>query len=79
MSGHTKIHKSYMKPETPPPLSAKELREARTEMGLTRAEAARQVLVNYRTWQNWERGERPVPSYVRILLEYLRIKHGLND
>lgn len=38
-----------------------ELRELRESLGLSVADAARQVAVNIRTWQRWESGDRSIP------------------
>lgn len=38
---------------------------ARREAGLTQAQAAERVLAtSYRTWQDWERGQRSMPASV---------------
>lgn len=53
-------------------MKAAEFRSARESTGLSMAEAARKCGVPYRTWQNYEGGQNPVPPYAKCLLHYLR-------
>ena len=53
-----------MKPE--------ELREIRKSAGLTMADASRLFQVPYRTWQNWENGDRRVPPMAGVILNLYR-------
>ena len=47
-----------------------QIKTARKQAGLTQAEAARLVgSPSYRTWQDWERGARPMPSAVWELFQ----------
>jgi DNA-binding transcriptional regulator YiaG len=39
-----------------------ELKRLRAQLGLSLAQAARQVEVNVRTWSRWEAGERRIPE-----------------
>ena len=53
-------------------VTAKQLREARDHRLLTQQEAALQVGVAYRTWQNWESGRvTPRVKHQRALLAWL--------
>ena len=55
-------------------VTADGLKKARQKLGLSMADASRIARVKYRTWQNWESGTRPMPTYARTLIEYLEIK-----
>lgn len=46
-----------------------ELTELREKVGLTMADCARLFQCPYRTWQNWENGERRVPPMAGVVLE----------
>lgn len=46
------------------------LKEEREITGLSQAEAARLLLVPYRTWQDWERATYTPPQYVQKALIY---------
>ena len=46
-----------------------ELRQLRKDAGLTMADASRLFQVPYRTWQNWENGDRRVPPLAGVILE----------
>lgn len=61
------------KAETEPTPTPAELIKARNELGLSMAEASRLCRIPYRTWQNWEHGSRPMPSYALTLIEYLKM------
>jgi len=53
-------------------MTAEEFREASKKLGLTMAEAAKRCKVPYRTWQDWELGNSPVPAHAFCFLYYLR-------
>lgn len=42
--------------------------EIREKAKMSRADACRHFHVPYRTWENWERGERKCPDYVLIMI-----------
>jgi len=49
-----------------------ELKQWRTSRHLTQSKAAALVGAgSYRTWQNWELGERPVPVWMPKMLKLL--------
>lgn len=50
-------------------MTASELKELRKSADLTMADAARLFQVPYRTWQNWENGDRRVPPMAGVILE----------
>jgi transcriptional regulator with XRE-family HTH domain len=43
-------------------MKGEELKKLRYELGLSLAEAAKQVEVTPRTWARWESGERSIPN-----------------
>lgn len=53
-------------------MKAQELKELRISAGLTMADAHRLFKVPYRTWQNWENGDRRVPPMAGVILEMYR-------
>lgn len=59
---------SKKKPPTPT-----EIREARINSGLTQTEAAQKVQASLRGWQQWEAGDRAMPSG---LFELFMLKTG---
>jgi len=49
-----------------------ELKKWRTSRHLTQAQAAELVGAgSYRTWQDWERGENPIPVWMPKMLKLL--------
>ena len=44
---------------------------ARKKLGMNRAEMAKRLLTPYRTYVNWERGERRVPGICEVAVELL--------
>ena len=46
------------------------LKEERELTGLTQTQAAKLLLVPYRTWQDWEAGKRVPPAHVRKAILY---------
>lgn len=46
----------------------KTIREARKATGLSQAAAAKALGIPFRTWQNWELGQRTPPDYVARLI-----------
>lgn len=50
-------------------MTAAKLRRLRKDAGLTMADASRLFKVPYRTWQNWENGNRRVPPMAGVILE----------
>ena len=55
-------------------ISNQELKRERKNIGVSMAEACRICRVPYRTWQNWENGSRPTPTFALTLIEFLRYK-----
>ena len=53
-------------------MTAEEFRDNRKALGLSMAAASRRCKVPYRTWQDWELGNSPVPNYAFCFLFYLR-------
>lgn len=61
-------------------MSPNELKKLRNELGLSVAQAARQVHVTPRTWNYWEAGQRSIPEgvvHLFCLLNELDIKKYL--
>jgi transcriptional regulator with XRE-family HTH domain len=56
-------------------MNGKDLKILRYDLGLSLADAARQVEVTPRTWARWESGERSVPRGV-VKLFYMVNKLG---
>lgn len=52
-------------------MTASELKQLRKDLGLSLAQASRQVEVNIRTWVRWESGERKVPDTAAKLFKLL--------
>ena len=50
-------------------MTSQELKKLRKDAGLTMADASRLFKTPYRTWQNWENGERRVPPMAGVILE----------
>jgi len=48
-----------------------ELKKLRKELGLSLAQASRQVEVSARTWARWERGDQPIPEGAMKLFRIL--------
>lgn len=48
-----------------------ELKKIRKELGLTQAELAKKVGVSLRGYQNWESGDRKIPTATAILIKNL--------
>lgn len=62
------------------PLTGRELRFLRTEMGYTQAELARIVQVDTQTVGRWERGETPIPGAADMLVRKLVLERlGLEE
>lgn len=55
-------------------MDGKELKELRKSLGLSLAQASRQVEVSSRTWCRWEAGEQPIPEGS---MKLFRIINGL--
>ncbi len=54
-------------------MTTTELKNWRIERQLTQAEAARLVGAgSYRTWQDWERGQRPIPDWLPKMIKLLK-------
>ena len=51
---------------------AAKFKAARKETGHTQASAWNVCDVNRRTWQYWEDGGRPLPSYAKVFIFYLQ-------
>ena len=53
-------------------LTPADLKKFRRDRGLTQAQAAALVGVgSFRTWQDWERGERKIPKWLRKMIDFL--------
>lgn len=50
--------------------SAKEIKELRDSVGLTRKEFSEHVGIPVRTLEDWEAGRRTPPEYIPRLIEY---------
>jgi DNA-binding XRE family transcriptional regulator len=50
---------------------ANKLAAARRKLGMNRAEMAKRLATPYRTYVDWERGERRVPGVCRVAMELL--------
>lgn len=48
-----------------------ELTEARAKLGMNKAEMALSLRTPYRTYQDWESGERPIPGVCAVAVELL--------
>ena len=48
-----------------------ELRAARKELGMNRAEMAKRLRTPYRAYDKWERGERRIPGVCETAIEML--------
>jgi DNA-binding transcriptional regulator YiaG len=55
-------------------LSGEELKALRKKLGLSLAQASRQVEVSARTWARWESGDQSIPDGA---LKLFRILNGL--
>ena len=55
-------------------MNGAELKKLRKNLGLSLAQAARQVEVSVRTWARWEAGDQPIPEGA---LKLFRIVNGL--
>lgn len=55
-------------------MDGKELKELRKSLGLSLAQASRQVEVSSRTWCRWEAGDQPIPEGS---MKLFRIINGL--
>ena len=54
-------------------LTAAHLKAVRKKFGLTQAQAANLVKKSWRTWQNWETGKVPIPSWLLPKLRTLKL------
>ncbi|HCN99723.1 MAG: transcriptional regulator [Alteromonadaceae bacterium] len=61
------------------PIEPDQLRKLRKSLGLTQEDAGKTVLVNRRTWQNWEidKGKENHRAMTEGLLELFCIKHKI--
>lgn len=50
--------------------SAKEIKELRDSVGLTRKEFSEHIGIPVRTLEDWEAGRRTPPEYIPRLIEY---------
>jgi len=55
-------------------MTISELKSARIKMGLNKSEMAKQLRTPYRTYQDWESGERRIPGVCEVAVELLLIK-----
>ena len=55
-------------------MTGDELKHWRTSLGLSVAQASRQVEVGVRTWTRWESGKKPIPAGAIKLFELLNPK-----
>ena len=55
-------------------MTPSELKELRQSAGLTMADAHHLFKVPYRTWQNWENGDRRVPPMAGEILKLYKEK-----
>lgn len=53
------------------------IKELRTESGMTRPQFAEYFGIPYRTVQDWELGNRKAPAYLVELMRYKLSKEGL--
>jgi DNA-binding XRE family transcriptional regulator len=52
-------------------MTATELKNARRELGLNKAEIAARLRVHYQAYVKWERGERPISGLLETAIELL--------
>jgi DNA-binding transcriptional regulator YiaG len=52
-------------------MEIEELKAARRELGMNRAELAKRLRTPYRSYVNWERGDRPIPGVCETAIELL--------
>ena len=53
-------------------LTPADLKKFRRDRGLTQAQAAALVGAgSYRTWQDWERGQRKIPGWLPKMIDFL--------
>lgn len=52
-------------------MTGPELKALRKQLGLSLAQAARQVEVSPRTWARWEAGDQPIPEGAMKLFRLL--------
>lgn len=53
-------------------LTPKEIKEARTELGLTQTQLAQKLDVSPRTIRHWEAGTRNPPQFLSVVLDQLK-------
>lgn len=53
------------------------VRQVREETGMTQKRFAEYFKIPYRTYQDWERGERKMPEYMLRLMAYRLKAEGL--
>lgn len=70
----TEILPTMIKQTVFEPITSLELAQEREKLGISMAEACRICRVPYRTWQNWENGSRPTPTFAMTLIEFLQYK-----
>ena len=56
-------------------MTLQELKEKRQKLGLTQAELARQLNTPFRTYQDWELGNRRIPGILTIALKWVESNH----
>ena len=55
-------------------LTPANLKKFRKDRSLTQAQAADLVGAgSYRTWQDWERGQRPIPAWLPKMINFLAV------
>jgi len=62
------------KPTVFEPITSSELTQERKKLKISMASACRICRIPYRTWQNWENGSRPTPTFAMTLIEFLQYK-----
>ena len=62
------------KPTVFEPITSSELTQERKKLKISMASASRICRIPYRTWQNWENGSRPTPTFAMTLIEFLQYK-----
>lgn len=52
-------------------MTAEELKAARLKLGMNMAEMAKTLRTPYRTYQDWESGDNPIPGVCQVAVELL--------
>lgn len=55
-------------------MESEELKEKRLNLGLTQSQLAEHLKTPYKTYVQWERGQRRVPGMLEIALEAVRLE-----